>query len=55
MKADFKKCNKCNGTGNHFRKLYDTAIGGYKIVRNKKGKVGKWIMCPDCLGTGNAN
>ena len=46
------KCKKCKGTGNRFQKLYDTAIGGRNVVRNKKGKIGTWIRCAECLGTG---
>lgn len=49
-----KECKKCKGKRNYFKKLYDTALGGYKVVRNKKGKIGKWVMCPKCLGTGRS-
>ena len=47
-------CKKCKGTGSRFIKLYDTAIGAYGVKRNKKGKLGKWIMCKYCIGTGNS-
>jgi len=45
MEDRMKKCNKCNKDGNVFKKLYDTAIGNRKVVRNKKGQLGIWVRC----------
>jgi len=46
------KCKKCKGKGMRFIRLYDTAIGNMAAVRNKKGQLGKYTLCPDCMGTG---
>jgi len=43
-------CKKCNGTGSFFMRLTDYAIGGRGVIRNKKGKIGRWIKCPRCKG-----
>ena len=47
------KCKKCRGTGNYFKKMYDTVIGNIKARQNKKGQWGVYVQCPICLGTGN--